>query len=195
MHRNRWLSLAGLAVAALTVVAACSSAASPSATVLGATATPVAITSAAASPATTGVTIGMTADASLGSYLTGPNGMTLYVFSADTSGVSNCTAKCAAAWPPLTAAAGTAITGPTGATGTFSLIARADGTMQVAYNGMPLYYFASDSAAGDTKGQGVGGKWFVAPLSGTMPTAMPASSAAAPAAAATPAPTQTTSGY
>jgi predicted lipoprotein with Yx(FWY)xxD motif len=32
----------------------------------------------------------------------------------------------------------------------------------VSYNGMPLYYYAADSAAGDTKGQGVGGVWFVA---------------------------------
>ena len=32
--------------------------------------------------------------------------------------------------------------------------------MQVAYNGKPLYYYAADSKAGDTTGQGVGGKWY-----------------------------------
>jgi len=34
--------------------------------------------------------------------------------------------------------------------------------MQVTYNGAPLYYFASDSKAGDVTGQGVGNVWFAA---------------------------------
>ena len=34
--------------------------------------------------------------------------------------------------------------------------------MQLAINGSPLYYYAADTKAGDTTGQGVGGKWFVA---------------------------------
>ena len=38
---------------------------------------------------------------------------------------------------------------------------RTDGGTQVTYNGHPLYHFASDSAPGDTKGQGIGGNWFV----------------------------------
>jgi predicted lipoprotein with Yx(FWY)xxD motif len=29
------------------------------------------------------------------------------------------------------------------------------------YGGWPLYYFASDSAPGDTNGQGVGDVWYV----------------------------------
>ena len=42
------------------------------------------------------------------------------------------------------------------------VISRDDGREQVTYNGLPLYYFANDKAPGDTKGQGVGGVWFVA---------------------------------
>ena len=42
------------------------------------------------------------------------------------------------------------------------MISRDDGREQVTYNGLPLYYFANDKAPGDTKGQGVGGVWFVA---------------------------------
>ena len=47
--------------------------------------------------------------------------------------------------------------------------------MQVAINGSPLYYFAKDAKAGDTNGQGVGGKWFVA-----SPDRAPAPAASAP---------------
>ena len=38
---------------------------------------------------------------------------------------------------------------------------RTDGTTQVTFYGLPLYYFAGDSAAGDTKGQGLNDKWYV----------------------------------
>jgi predicted lipoprotein with Yx(FWY)xxD motif len=189
---SRFFSLAGLAAAALIFVSACSASATPAATVLAATAAPTDTAAPAATsmatPAAAGLTIGMTNDAKLGAYLTGAKGMTLYVFTDDKMDTSACTGGCANYWPPLTVAAGTTITPPSGATGTFSLVARADGTMQVAYNHQPLYYFASDSAAGDTKGQGLNGKWFVAPLSGNVPTPV----VTAPPAAK---PTKTTSGY
>ncbi len=181
MRPNRWQPFVALAAGVMTVAAACSSAAStPAATVLGATATPVVTaapvaTTAPSAMASTAMTvaIGSAQSSSLGAYLTGPNGLTLYVFANDTSGKSSCTAACAANWPALTAASGATITGPSGATGTFSLITRDDGSMQVAYNGMPLYYFKGDSAPGQTNGQGILGKWFVAPVSGQLPGAAP----------------------
>src|SRR5581483_2981787 len=40
-------------------------------------------------------------------------------------------------------------------------IDRADGSKQVTYNGMPLYYWQGDKAPGDTTGQGVGNVWWV----------------------------------
>jgi predicted lipoprotein with Yx(FWY)xxD motif len=112
--------------------------------------------------------------------------MTLYVLAKDPADLSTCSLTCATNWPPLAAASGATITGPSGATGTFATITRSDGIVQVTYNSMPLYYFSGDSAAGDTKGQGTNGVWFVAPLSGSKPSA--GASAAAPAApSATPA--------
>jgi predicted lipoprotein with Yx(FWY)xxD motif len=33
---------------------------------------------------------------------------------------------------------------------------------QITYKGAPLYYFISDAASGDVKGQGVGNVWFAA---------------------------------
>ena len=58
-------------------------------------------------------------------------------------------------------------------TGALTTFARADGSMQVAINGMPLYYFAKDAKAGDTNGQALNGKWFVASPTGAAPAPSP----------------------
>lgn len=100
------------------------------------------------------------ASVSLGKVLTGEGGRTLYIFTPDSAGKSACNGDCAASWPPLAAAAAPTLGAGLDA-GDFTTIARDDGSKQVAFYGMPLYYFAGDSAAGDTKGQGLGGKWYV----------------------------------
>lgn len=104
-------------------------------------------------------TLGVREDAALGQYLTAPNGMTLYLFTKDTAGVSTCYAQCAVNWPPLLATTLPKL--PAGATGKLTLTPRTDGTQQVTYNNMPLYYWIKDAKAGDTTGQNVGGVWFV----------------------------------
>src|SRR5215212_9663806 len=65
------------------------------------------------------------------------------------------------AWPPLAPAEG--MTLPAGVPGELATIERTDGTQQVTYNDIPLYYFAKDEQAGDITGQGVGGVWFIVP--------------------------------
>jgi predicted lipoprotein with Yx(FWY)xxD motif/plastocyanin len=127
-------------------------------------------------------------DAKLGDYLTGPNGLTLYVFTKDTGGTSACTGACATSWPPFVLSSGATAQAGTGVTGTFATITRADGTTQVTYMGAPLYYFAKDRYAGDVTGQGVGGVWFVAataggPGGGSTVTPPPPSATAASSAA------------
>ncbi len=103
-----------------------------------------------------------TADSTdLGSFLVGPNGMTLYMYTKDTPGVSNCYDQCAVKWPPLLVGSGQTPAVGDGVTGEVSVITRTDGTMQVAYNGMPLYYWIKDVIPGDTTGQNVGEVWFV----------------------------------
>ena len=121
------------------------------------------------------------------SALTGQNGMTLYVLTSDTPDTSTCTASCATNWPPLTVPSGTTATSPVGAMDSFGTITRPDGTTQVTYNHMPLYYYSGDSAAGDTNGEGKLGVWFVAPLSGAV-------SSAAPSTVPLPQPTTTSNG-
>ncbi len=97
----------------------------------------------------------------LGSHLVAGNGMTLYLFTKDTagSGSSTCYDKCAGFWPALlTAGAPQAGTGVDSSK--FGTITRTDGSTQVTYNGWPLYFYAKDTKAGDTTGEGVGGVWF-----------------------------------
>lgn len=98
----------------------------------------------------------MTVSTDKGDVLAGDNGMTLYTFKKDEAGVSNCYDKCAENWPPLMAEDGAE------ADGAYSVVERKDGTKQWAKDGMPLYYWAKDSAKGDTTGDGVGGVWDLA---------------------------------
>lgn len=97
----------------------------------------------------------------LGSVLVGPTGNTLYRFINDEPGVSNCYDQCATNWPPLTVGENDRVAGAAGVEGELGIIDREDGRRQVTYNGMPLYFFAEDEAAGDTNGQGVGDVWAV----------------------------------
>lgn len=97
----------------------------------------------------------------LGDYLVAPNGMTLYMFTNDEMGASSCADECAANWPPFTVRENDRLAAAEGIEGELTTFARADGDLQVAYNGMPLYYFAEDAAPGDTAGQGRGDVWYV----------------------------------
>jgi hypothetical protein len=49
-------------------------------------------------------------------------------------------------------------------------VTRTDGTKQVTLAGLPLYLFASDSKAGEAKGQAVGGVWWVVGAGGKKVT-------------------------
>src|ERR1700694_4664318 len=93
-------------------------------------------------------------------------GMTLYRWTTDTGankGKINCVAGCAAVWPPFVLPTGASAPVPgSGIVGTLTTLTNPEGKgAQILYNGWPLYFYAKDQAAGDTTGQGVGGKWFV----------------------------------
>ena len=93
--------------------------------------------------------------------LTNAQGMTLYYFTPDTPAKSACTGGCAGTWPALIASGSGAPTSSPALSGTLSVASAGNGN-QVEYNGHLLYTFSGDSAAGQTNGEGVGGKWFVA---------------------------------
>ena len=105
-------------------------------------------------------TVALTPTGQLGKVLVDDAGMTLYLYTKDTPSVTNCYGKCEVAWPPLLAL-GQPTLGDGVASGLISTTLRKDGTAQVTYNGWPLYYYAKDSAAGDTTGQAVGKVWWV----------------------------------
>jgi predicted lipoprotein with Yx(FWY)xxD motif len=155
-------------LAAALVVAACGSSGSPqsaSATTPGST----------ASASTTVIT---TSSGSAGVFLTDGSGRAVYLWVKDPAGKSECSGACAGAWPPVPAgskltAAGSAKQADLGT------ITRSDGSKQVTYDGHPLYYFAGDSSAGQTNGQGsdgFGAKWWLISPSGTEITGSASSS-------------------
>src|SRR5262249_13131059 len=99
----------------------------------------------------------------LGKFLVGDKGLTLYSYAPDPLNESTCYDQCAKAWPPLLVDSADKITVGDGIPGTFSTVTRKDNTLQVAYNGVPLYYWFKDAKAGDTTGNRVGRVWWVVP--------------------------------
>lgn len=83
-------------------------------------------------------------------------GMTLYVFDKDGMGTSMCNDACATNWPPLAASADAPENDD------WTLVERADGSWQWAYQGRPLYRFKQDQKPGDRLGDGKMGVWHVA---------------------------------
>jgi predicted lipoprotein with Yx(FWY)xxD motif len=149
-------------LALLAIVAACSAPAGASSP----PATSGTLSSPPSSAGAAGLTLELATVPTHGSIVVGEGGMSLYVFLSDTGGASTCVDDCATAWPPLTVAAAGDVAAGTGVTGAIGTIERADGTTQVTLGGAPLYYFAADSAAGDTKGQGVSGVWYLVSAAG-----------------------------
>ena len=160
MRLTRVLTLLASAVLA---VAACSSAA-PS---------PAPVGGGASSGGGAGTAVDAATSPTFGMVLTGPTGMTLYTHAGDSATSSTCTGACATAWPPLTATGQP--TAGTGVTGKLGTLTRADGTVQVTYAGLPLYYWQGDKKAGDVTGDGVEG-FAVATVggAGSAPQASPA---------------------
>lgn len=128
----------------------------------------------------------------LGSFLTDGTGRTLYVFMKDGPDSSACQGACATAWPAVTVAAGETPQADPAIAARLETFERPDGSVQVAFDRAPLYYFSGDSKPGDTNGQGSGGAWFVAAVSRagragstapgtTAPGSPPASPPSAPA--------------
>ena len=150
--------MAGAIIVVAGFAAACSGAATatPAASPSAAAAAASAPAAASAAPAT-GRPVVMTATVDTQGTLVvaSSNGMTVYTFTKDVanSGTSACTGACLTKWPALTVPSGSTAAGASGVTGKVGTITRADdGSAQVTYNGLPLYFFSGDKVAGDANG-------------------------------------------
>lgn len=107
-------------------------------------------------------TVVTTADSEFGVMLFDDRGQAIYLFDREKTSTPDCYDQCAAAWPPVLTdgapeaggAADPALLGTT---------QRTDGSMQVAYAGHPLYFYANEGP-GEVLCHNVflnGGLWFV----------------------------------
>jgi predicted lipoprotein with Yx(FWY)xxD motif len=78
-----------------------------------------------------------------GKTIFGPSGKVVYVFGADRGSTSRCYGVCAKAWPPLLTT-GAPLAGRGVQTKLLGTTKRRNGTLQVTYNGHPLYYYHAD---------------------------------------------------
>jgi predicted lipoprotein with Yx(FWY)xxD motif len=104
----------------------------------------------------------------LGRYLVDARGRALYLFEKDRGGRSACYGSCASVWPPLLAG-GRVARGAGVSAAKLATVQRRGGARQVTYGGHPLYFYAGDRRAGQTRGQGLnqfGAKWYVLAASG-----------------------------
>jgi predicted lipoprotein with Yx(FWY)xxD motif len=100
----------------------------------------------------------------LGSYLVDKDENTLYFFSNDVTGQSNCTGGCLTTWLPFLADEKTSFSADLDLND-FATITNASGAKQTTYKSWPLYYYAPAGvreSPGKTTGEGIGNVWFVA---------------------------------
>jgi predicted lipoprotein with Yx(FWY)xxD motif len=175
---------AGLAIAVATTLAACGGAkaaepgtgAAPAPTTAAATAAAT-IPTAAHAPAavrakapTGPPTIAVRSAPGYAKLLVDGAGRTLYLFTADRGPASLCRGACAVAWPPLIVH-GTPRAGGGLQPSKLSVIRRAGGQRQLAYNGHPLYYYVGDRRPGQILCQDAeeyGGHWWLVKPSGQI---------------------------
>lgn len=155
LQRSR-LSLGSLGLVALSLGAAACSSSSGSATTTTTLSSPFSsIPTGSGSTAT----VKVSSNPTFGDILVDSTGRALYTYGPDAGhhGISECSGACLQAWPPLTVPAGATPAAGSGVTGTLAAVAQPNGTDQVTYNGLPLYTFAQDNAAGEVTGNNVSG--------------------------------------
>ena len=157
--KRAWLVVLGLVL--VMAVSACGGTTSTG----SAPSTPTTAPTTAPTPTTATTFTVQTAQATVNgkttTILTNAQGLTLYYFTPDTASKTVCTGSSAQTWPPLLFTGTGKPTASTALPGEVEVYKNANGN-QVIYNDHPLYIYSGDSAAGQTSGEGLFGKWFVA---------------------------------
>ncbi|MCZ7401577.1 MAG: hypothetical protein O8C61_05090 [Candidatus Methanoperedens sp.] len=92
-------------------------------------------------------------------FLVDSKGNTLYNFTKDGAGVSNCKGACLNLWSVFYSQN---IVAPSIINASdFGVITNSAGSKQSTYKQMPLYYFNNDTARGDTNGENFNKVWFI----------------------------------
>jgi len=89
-------------------------------------------------------------DSAYGKVLFGPGGQAVYMFAPDRRSKSTCYGACAKAWHPLLTH-GAPLAGPGVNANLLGTTTRKNGTVQVTYNGHPLYF---DNMSGESHAAG-----------------------------------------
>lgn len=158
------------AVVAVVVLAGCSSVErpvgnDPSATAPGASVVPTPSTAEHATPSAAPQAEGTaisTAGSEFGEVLWGPDQQVVYIWQSDVSSEPQCYDDCAADWPPVLTEGQPVGNGQVDAV-LLGTSERRDGTVQVTYNGHPLYFYAHEGP-GEVRCHDVathGGIWWV----------------------------------
>jgi predicted lipoprotein with Yx(FWY)xxD motif len=122
-----------------------------------------------ASGSTGKATVGTAHSAALGTIVVGSTGRTLYHYLDDRGSKIDCKGACASQWPPvLIPKSARPIAGAGIKAAKLGTITRPDGTVQVTYNGFPLYRFAGDTKNGQVNGQGLEHSWYVLAPTGAI---------------------------
>jgi predicted lipoprotein with Yx(FWY)xxD motif len=107
----------------------------------------------------------------LGMILVDSEGRTLYDFHRDKGSKSACYGACAGAWPPLLTDGDPQAQGPADRS-MLGTTRRKDGTVQVTYNGWPLYTYVGDKNPGEANGNDIdqfGAEWYALQPNGKEP--------------------------
>lgn len=120
---------------------------------------PAAMSRAGAKPTPPAVKV---KNASFGNILQSKNKLPLYYWNVEkrAGGKIRCTGECARVWPPLVVKSRAAVPRTMrGVKGTFGVVKRPDGRLQVTFRGLPLYAY-HDDPPNTVLCDNVGG-WFV----------------------------------
>jgi predicted lipoprotein with Yx(FWY)xxD motif len=104
----------------------------------------------------------------VGKVLVDSKGLTVYDFHKDKGTTSSCYGGCEKGWPPVLTSGKAKATGGAQAS-MLGTTKRKDGSLQVTYNGHPLYTFVEDKKPGEANGNDVsafGAQWYSLEASG-----------------------------
>ena len=97
--------------------------------------------------------IAVASGSALGTVVVDADGMTLYTTEREADGAVQCLDGCRG-WPPALVSAADPAVAPELAD-RVGTVERPDGGLQATLDGMPLYRFSEDGAAGETRGEGI----------------------------------------